>query len=484
MLLPAFYAAQLELHFVKQAFLRSSAIIGVASLLIGTLLIDRKTRGLASDHFISIALIYLILPLIFASPFLQAYPFATPIQAYYQVLANVTTSGNPIIDLNTSFFLPFLLYSALLSWIGGLLIVVIAFAIFEPLQVGGFELVSEISGETRSRDIGGALGESNRLLHSFERVFPIYMCVTSVLFVALFANGERSLFALIDALSTISTGGIDPYMGEMTQGSPFIKEALIFLVFFLALSRATWQLHRRNGALKRIIGDPEIRAGFTIVSVFLCTFIVVMIVNHMVVRGYFPDLSVIFSSAWGALFTGLSFLLSHGTQSAYWVESELWYAEEAVVMAFLIFTFIGGGVATTASGIKLLRVYALYKLFQREMGRMADPSSIAASGRGGRALRRNGAVNAFVFMMLFMATLSTVFLGVTFFGSGFEEGLILSVSSVANCIPLVGLFPEHDIVLKEMNFGFYIVSSLGMIIGRLEVLVFMVVFSQNFWQEL
>ena len=81
---------------------------------------------------------------------------------------------------------------------------------------------------------------------------------------------------------------------------------------------------------------------------------------------------------------------------------------------------MGGGVATTAGGLKLMRIYALYKHGTREIERLLHPHSVAGAGRLGRRIRREGAYIAWVFFMLFLMSLAAVMLALAATGARFS----------------------------------------------------------------
>ena len=92
---------------------------------------------------------------------------------------------------------------------------------------------------------------------------------------------------------------------------------------------------------------------------------------------------------------------------------------------------IGGGVATTAGGVKLLRVYVLYMHGRRELERLVHPSSIGGSGQRARRLRREGAYVAWIFFMLFAISIAAVMLALSLSGLDFEQSVVLSIAALS-----------------------------------------------------
>ncbi len=144
-----------------------------------------------------------------------------------------------------------------------------------------------------------------------------------------------------------------------------------------------------------------------------------------------------FRAFWGAAFTVLSFLTTHGFASVDWVDAQAWSGLETPGLILMGLALIGGGVATTAGGVKLLRVFALIVNGMREVDRLVHPSSVGRSGLVSRRTRREGAFIAWVFFMIFAITLAGTTVAFAAPGIPFEQSLVLAVASLSNCGPLV-----------------------------------------------
>ena len=483
MLIPAYYSAVLDLTIMKQAFLRSSVIVLVVSYLIGYLLIDRKSRGDSREHLLSIIIIYLFLPFVLALPLYQSAFWLTPLQSVYEMLSSLTTTGATLVTSVGRFQAPIFIYTTIVAWLGGFLFLMIAFAVFQPNNIGGFELESQISMTQRVRSIGGGLGESDRYVHYFKILAPPYIALTLLSYLLHSMNGERSLFAFVLAFSSVSTSGLDPYFGQAKEGNMFFSEFIIYIALALGATRHFWLYSGRWRNPGKLTTDPEVRALTVILVIFtLCA--VLAYLAHQFYEGHqYLGLSGFFKATWGAIFTGMSFITTHGQVSDFWqfgaMEGEF-YLPNIVLLGMVI---IGGGIATTAAGVKLLRIYALFKLSQREVTRLVDPHAIAASGVAGRNLRRGGAVNAILYLVLFVAAMILAVLILTFVGMGLHEAILTAIMSASNCGPVLELFPEALINLRSMHPIFYVVSGFTMIFGRIEVLIFIINLSRSFWVE-
>ena len=482
MLFPALLAAEYGYVVLLQAFLRTGFITFILAASIGILSMDRKLRGDYRDHIASLLIVYLVLPFILALPIIQALPGFGFWPAVYEMLSSLTTTGATLITDTKGVNLILLVYTSLVAWMGAFLIVLIAFAIFEPAQIGGFELVADLNTGQSARSVGGGLGHSDRFLHYFKLLAPPYIIATAFLGLSLVISGERFLYAIIQSWSVLSTSGLSPYSDLDESEAHGFGEFIMFIFLIASFSRLYWLRGGQMKWPKHINYDPEMRVSTLIVLMSTAFFFVLLLVDG-VSRNEFPNIIIMVQNIWGSIFTSVSFLASHGVKSEFW-QYGAHFENLALPGVFLLgLAVMGGGVATTAGGIKLLRIYALFRLSQREVSRLIDPNSIAASGKAGRRLRKSGGVNAFVFLMLFIAGISTSALAFSFIGLEFEESILAAIASAANCGPVFTVLAHHKIFVADMDMWFYIVSGLTMIFGRVEVLVLISLFNPSFWLE-
>lgn len=482
MIVPVIIALEYSMYVVATNFFLASIFIIVVASMIGILLMNRRNSGDYRSQIFNLFLIYVLIPPILAIPIALSTSRLDFWQASFEMLSSMTTTGATLISTNTGLMLPILTYSALVAWIGAFIFLLIVYSIMEPAEIGGFEIITELEPGRGSRYTGGSTQHFNSLTRYFKLLAPPYFLATALLVFLLTFTGERFLFAFIHSWSVMSSSGISPYanLGEtdMHLGGEFIMFIFLFFGvsrhFILDLGRGKIPKFREN--------DPEIRVFVVILAISTVIFAYFFLLQEFETRSL-PSLKIFLLSIWGMLFTVVSFLTTHGYISEYW-QFEVNNIEIHTSSIYLLgLAMLGGGVATTAGGIKLLRIYALSRLAARELGRMIDPESIAPSGIAGRQLRRRGGLNAFVFLMLFMAGISTTALLLTALGLGFEEGLMSAISATTNCGPILKLLPQHPVVLTEVSDIYLGIFGLAMIFGRVEVFVVIALLNPNLWFE-
>lgn len=484
MLIPAMYALKNADHSVARAFFYAF-ILGLAGAVVLALAITG--RAARDDSYLgnlaSLFLAYTVLPVFLALPFHEAVGNTTYVNAYIEMVSSLTTTGATLYE-PARLPDPVHLWRGLVGWLGGLLIWISALAILAPLNLGGFELTMAGDGGADRAGLGRfqSASPSRRLADCTRRLMPIYVGVTVALFLCLLAAGDRPLVAVLHAMGTISTSGISPVGGLAGGNAGLAGEMAIFLFMFLAVSRLTFSRDLIRSGKSRLWHDPEFRFGLAIVLVVP----LLLFVRHWIAAfelGATSGFGDSLRALWGGCFTILSFLTTTGYEGAYWKTAEAWSGVGASGLILMSIALMGGGVATTAGGVKLLRVYTLYMHGRLEMQRLIHPSLVGRAAHGGRGLRRQGAVIAWVFFMLFALTLAFAILLMGFLGQGLEPAIMLSVAALTTTGQLLEQTDTVRISVIELPLAAKYVFAATMVVGRLETLAIIALFNPDIWRR-
>jgi trk system potassium uptake protein TrkH len=185
---------------------------------------------------------------------------------------------------------------------------------------------------------------------------------------------------------------------------------------------------------------------------------------------------------WGSLFTVLSFLTTTGFESHDWRAMQLWSDLPDPGTILLGVAVMGGGIATTAGGVKLLRLYALYRQGLRELDKLIHPSSLGRRGQGDRLISPGGARIAFVFLMLFLIALALVMIALAATGLSFQRSVALAVAGLTTTGPAIGVTGE-GLGYGDLSAAARAVFCLAMIVGRMEALVIVALFNPIYWRH-
>jgi trk system potassium uptake protein TrkH len=484
MLAPAIYALVLEEFHDARAFFYSALIGLIGTSFVALALANRDHNRSALRQLLALLGGFVFLPVFLALPFYEAVRTTSYLSAYFEMVSCLTTTGATLFD-HARLSAPEHLWRAQVGWMGGLAMWIAAAAVLAPLALGGFEVTASgapghSSGQGASRS--GTADPAQRLIRSAQVLTPIYGGLTLALSVLLLIAGETPLVALIHAMSVMATSGITSLGGLEDSASGLGGEMILFCFLFFALSRLTFSGDTGQGLRAGLLLDPEFRLGLgVIIAVPLLLFLRQWVGAYEV--GEEQNLLVGLRAAWGALFTALSFLSTTGFLSADWQAAQDWSGLPTPGIILMGLAMVGGGVATTAGGVKLLRVYALYLNGQREVERLIHPSSVGRAGAVSRRIRREGAFIAWVFFMMFAVTLALVSMALGLAGLEFEQALVLTVAALANTGPLIVHASDVPPDLIAQPGWVKLMLSGVMVLGRLELLAIIVMISPELWRD-
>lgn len=488
MLFPATLAVWREEFAIARSF-SYSAILTLALLaLVALAVANRPERDTVRRQLLTLFGAYALLPLLFAIPFQDAAGDTRFLNAYVEMMASFTTTGSTLYHAPGRLDPILHLWRAEVGWLGGFLIWVAAGAILAPLQLGGFEITAR---DRRQRATGPVRGgrslieeaaAADRLRRSARALAPVYLGLTGLLWVILLMLGHTTLGGLIKAMGVVSSSGISLPTGAAGDPAGRAGEVVILCFFVFALSRATFSRQTALGYRPRPDRDPELRLAA--ILVFGTT--ALLMVRHWLGAWEVADAQnapAALSALWGSLFTLASFLSTTGIVSTDWAAAQAWSGLGTPGLLLMGLAIMGGGVATAAGGVKLLRVYALYLQGRRELERLVHPSSIGRASMQRRHMRTRGAFIAFVFFMMFALMLAAFTMAFAAEGQPIEGALLLAISALTTTGPLLTVAAEVPVRLIELGDGLKLTYCAGMVLGRLELLAIIALITPALWRE-
>jgi trk system potassium uptake protein TrkH len=485
MYLPAAHALAVDDFFQARTFFYSGTLFLLAVSLVAMAMWGRQRKRGTMGDLLALFACFVVLPVMLAVPLYETIRTTSFLNAYVEMVSSLTTTGATLFDADRLSSTQHL-WRAQVGWLGGLLMWIAAAAILAPLNLGGFEVTASAEpgqGEGPGRGLDTS-DPQRRILRISAQLIPIYGGLTLALWIMMVISGDRPLVALCHAMSVMATSGISPIAGAQAGGSGIPGEIVMALFMLFALSRLTFSSDTITTARRGIHTDPEFRLGMMIVIAVP----VLLFLRHWwgaeAVDGtQAGGVMIALRAFWGSIFTALSFLSTTGFISAQWDTAQLWSGMSTPGLIFLGLALIGGGVATTAGGVKLLRVWALYLNGLREMDRLVHPSSVGRSTGVSRRIRKKGAYIAWIFFMLFALSLSgftVIFAGL---GLSFENAIILSISALSTTGPLVVIAPEDSFSLLELAGSAKLAFCAAMILGRLEMLAIIALLTSDVWRS-
>ncbi|MFN6951993.1 MAG: TrkH family potassium uptake protein [Albidovulum sp.] len=485
MYVPAFHAFGVRDYQVSRAFFYSGTIFLIIAVLVGIATAANRAGHPGRDQLLTLLTAYTVLPLMLAVPFAEAVPNTTYYGAWWEMVSSVTTTGATLFAperLPDSVHL----WRALVGWMGGFFVLVTAAAVLAPMNLGGFEVLRGVTaGEGAVAAIGASgqvISPMDRILRQTRALLPAYAGLTLALWVLLNLAGEDGLVAVCHAMSILATSGISSERGLAGSTAGFTGEAVMFGFLVFALSRRLYPSGRTIRDAMGLVEDPELRMALLIITVVPA----LLFLRHWIGAFEVDEVSnaaAALRALWGTVFTVLSFLTTTGFESAAWTDARDWsgLATPGLILAGL--AVIGGGVATTAGGVKLLRVYALYRHGEREIERLVHPSSVGGSGMEARRLRRQGAQMAWIFFMLFALSIAATMLALSLTGLDFAASMTFAVAALSTTGPLANFAAEAPLAWSDLNGTARAVAAGAMVLGRLETLAIIALLNPDFWRR-
>lgn len=485
MWLPAIYALVVDDNETARAFFYSGVIWLLLTGLIAIVTSNYATTVAPRSNLLALVMSYLVLPVMAALPVTEAVPDTHLGNAWFEMVSCFTTTGATVYDAPGRLPDAVHLWRAIMGWFGGLFILVAATAVLAPLNLGGVEL---LSGRTPGRAATGArqvtevADAAQRVRRVTALVVPAYAGLTLTLWVGLMMLGNPGDVALVFALGTLSTSGITFGPDIILPAGGVTAEMLLFVFLCISVTRRTMPglaIINRKGRLR---DDPEMRLAFLIVAL-TATVLVLRYWHARADSGAGTTVVDLVAGYWAAAFTTLSFLTTTGYLADGWTGISDWAGNGTPGLLLIGLVIMGGGVATTAGGVKLLRVYALFRQGEHELVRLVHPNAVSGRGDTARRLRQEGAYLAWIFFMIFALTLGAIMTALTLTGNTFTDAMILAVSSLSTTGPLAAIAGPVPISYGALSAASQAVLAIAMVIGRLETLALLVLFAPDSWRR-
>ena len=413
------------------------------------------------DGFLVVALFWVVLGLCAALPFVLG-PHLRPLDAVFEAVSGFTTTGATVMSGLDGQAPSILLYRALLQWLGGMGVVVLAVAVMPMLGMGGMQLYrAEIPGPMKEEKL------TPRLLHTARALWLIYLGLTALCALAYRLGGMGGFDAVTHALTTVSTGGFSTHDASFAYFRSPLLEALA--VVFMALGATNFAVHfaaLRGAGLAAYARDPEVRA---FVALLVVAGAALALVLYLTGAAPAP-----LGALRQALFQAVSVMTSTGFTTA---DFSAWPLFAPVFLMYV--GIVGGCAGSTAGGMKVVRVLLLARQGWRELVRLPHPRSVRPVRLGGRVVAERTVSAVWGFFAVYVA--SFVALMVLMMATGLDQ--VTAFSAVVACLNNLGPgLGEVSASFQHVNDAAKAIAVVAMLLGRLEVFTLLVLFSPAFWR--
>ena len=442
------------------AFLEAAALTASAGAMIALACANGVGERLSIQQtFLITTMVWLSLPVFGALPFVLGAPHAAPVDAFFEAMSGLTTTGSTVFSQIENLPEGALLWRSMLQWFGGVGIIVFAMVFLPELRVGGMQIFRSESFETDGKVLP-------RAAQIAQRIGLVYVILTLACAAAYLIAGMGGFDALNHALTTVATGGFstrDASFGDFRGGAEYA--AVLFMVLAsLPFVRYVQLLAGSAGPLRR---DSQARTFLAILAAVL-----LIVASHRMASGVSPEPAIR-----DALFNVTSIITGTGYASA---DYQLWGAFP--VTLFFFAGLIGGCAGSTCCSIKVFRYQLLFASIHAQIRRIHMPDGVFSLRYDGRPVADDVLSSVMAFFVVFLLTLGivAVLLGMT--GLDMVTSLSGAATALANVGPGLGptIGPAGN--FSSLPDAAKWLLSIAMWIGRLEILAVMAILSLNFWR--
>ncbi len=459
MLLPAFFELAND---GKEA--KTFLYIGTMCLITGgalTLAFKSNLMEITNrDTIILSTLSWIILCFFAALPIWASGNSLSFVDSFFEATSGLTTTGATILTNLESKSEGILVWRALLQWLGGLGIIVIAIAILPILNIGGMQLFSNEWNE-KPDNLKRRATELAKLLGI------IYLSLTLLCALMLWFVGLSKFDALCHSMTTIATGGFSTH--DKSIGYFNNSKVEIIIIIGMLISSLPFVLFLDSYRKKKnlIFNDSQVKTFLFITLFFILTLTFWL---------YYSQ-NIKFTSALRmSAFNGISIITGTGYASA---DFSKWGSFAITIMFFMM--LIGGCTGSTTGGLKIFRIQILFLLISKEIKKAYSPRSVANVNYAGKTIEENTITSIMILITIFLLTILLVAISLSL--SGYD--LLTSLSAGASAVSIVGpglgpiLGPAENFSLLPDHSK--ITLAFAMILGRLEFLTVIVIFTPKFW---
>ncbi|MCF3593669.1 TrkH family potassium uptake protein [Rhodobacteraceae bacterium LMO-12] len=404
--------------------------------------------------------VWVALPLFGALPFMLGHTDARFVDAFFEAMSGLTTTGSTVFTGLDDMPKGILLWRGILQWLGGIGIIVVAMVFLPELRVGGMQIFRSEAFETMGKILPRATQISGQ-------ISVIYVGITLLCTVTYLILGMNPFDATVHALTTVSTGGFANYDASFeTFSGPIEYAASVFMI--LAALPFVRYVQLLNGHATPLYRDTQVRA-------FLLTIAFLVLVTALVLTSIFPH-------HWEqaireGLFNITSIISGTGFSSVNYMK---WGA--FLIAMFFFVGLIGGCAGSTTCSVKIFRYQILFSSIRTQVKRTAYPHGVFPPHYDGRPITEDVLNSVMSFFVFFTVTLGLVAVALSLTGLDFVTSLSGAATAIGNIGPGLGdtIGPAGN--FSTLNDSAKWILSFAMFIGRLELMVVFALFTVGFWR--
>lgn len=423
-----------------------------------------QDKSTLKEMFFMTSSVWITLGVLAAIPFYFSPMGLSFTDAVFESISGLTTTGATILSHIDDAPKGFLLWRAMLQWIGGIGIVILAITLLPILRIGGMQLFATESSDSSENDTPSVAVKLKR----FILAYFFLSCLCSFAF---WVFGMTPFDAIAHMMTCISTGGFsthDASMGYFNSSAILWTATLFMAVGGIPLAVIVNFL---DGQWAKIKQDTQTRTYL----MALCIMIIPLSILSWAFLGIFPSL---LNSLEMIAFHVVSVMTTTGYVAQNYT---LWGSFFA--MFFFLLTASGACTGSTSGGIKVFRFSILSKAIKRHLTLMVSPHAIVIPRYNDKPITDDVMLSVSSFFTIFLLITFACAIGLSACGLDVLTSLSGSLTAVANVGPGLGnlIGPDKSFFVLPATAKW--ILSIAMLLGRLEFMTVLVLFLPKLWQK-
>jgi len=396
-------------------------------------------------------------------PYILSDVIPHPVSAIFETMSGFTTTGASVLSDLESIPRGIHFWRALTHWFGGMGVLVLCVAILPFLGVGGMQIYrAEMPGPSKDR-------LTPRITTTAKLLWGVYVLLTLVETLLLkFAGGMDWFDSLCHTFGTMATGGFSTRSASAGAFDSAIVDAILTVFMFLAGVNFSLHYYALTGKPKRYVQDPEFRFYFFFL-LGTTLFITFNVWSH--------GLAPLGRSFRDAAFTTTSVLTTTGFCTA---DFDIWPNASRLLLVAMM--FVGGCAGSTGGGMKIVRVFIMFKKMVREMKLFMRPSAVIQMKLGGKPVEQEIISHISAFFAIFVLIFAGGSFVMTFFTPDLETACSSVIATLGNIGPGLNAVGATQNYAAIPHFGQAFLTCL-MLLGRLELYTVLILFLPSFWKR-
>lgn len=444
-------------------FIISTAVTASGASLFRYMGHDAENSLNRRDAYVVVTLTWVVFSAFGMLPFLIQGTPGNIADAYFETMSGFTTTGATVIDDVESLSHGLLFWRSLMQWIGGLGIVFFTVALL-PSLVGGSVKVfaAEATGPIRSK-------MHPRLSTSAKWIWSIYGLLTLTCGLSFWACGMDWFDATNYSMTTTATGGFSTHNGSVFLASPTIEYLAILFQFLAGINFTMLYMCFFKFKFNMIARNSEFK--LYVLTILLATVCIMGLL--MTQMGY--DLEEALRSA---LFQVVSFITTTGLSNT---DAGMWPPLTWAILGLLM--FMGACAGSTTGGFKSIRMLMLLRVLRNEFHHILHPNAVLPVRMGEQTISQSRLVTLLAFFTLYVCMLLLTTLIMVLSGVDATNSITIAFSLISNVGAGLDTNIGPQMSWADLGDGTKWLCSFLMLVGRLEIMAVLVLFTRDFWKR-